>query len=101
MGLKVVIREKQQSDNDPVFQEGGIVSGKNCLTSIVRQVTCNNCYFLMSSSGMQTLNWLGIQSVQVISTCKGGLQAPPPPPQKKNGANKTNKARNMPCCSGQ
>ena len=63
-------------------------------------MTCNNCYFLMSSTGMQTLYWLGIQSVQVISTCKGGLQAPPPPP-KKNGANKGNKAKNMPCCSGQ
>ena len=36
----------------------------------------------MSSSGMQTLYWLGIQPVQVISTCKGGLQAPPPPTKK-------------------
>ena len=77
-GTKGSHKNKQHSDNDPVFQKGGIVSGKNCLTSIVRQVTCNNCYFLMSSSGMQTLYRLGIQSVQVKSSRKGGLQAPPP-----------------------
>ena len=82
-GIKGSHRNKHHSD-DSVFQKGGIVSGKNCLTNIVGQVTCNNCYLLMSSSGMQTLYWLGIKSVQVKSSRKGGLQAPPhPPPQKK------------------
>ena len=78
-GTKGSHKNTQHSDNDPVFKKGGIISGKNCLTCEVRQVTCNNCYFLMSSSGMQTLYWLGIQSVQVKSSRKGGLQAPPPP----------------------
>ena len=93
-GIKGSHRNKHHSDNDSVFQRGGIVSGKNCLTNMVGQVTCNNCYLLMSSSGMQTLYWLGIKSVLftglVLSQWKSRAHVkedckhhPPPPPKKK------------------
>ena len=109
-GIKGSHRNKHHSD-DSVFQKGAIVSGKNCLTNIVGHVTCNNCYLLMSSSGMQTLYWLDIKSVLftglVLSQSKSRAHVKedckhhPPPPKKRAKKTNTCKPRNMPCCSGQ